>query len=96
MDLVKSGEVGVVVLDDRLDESDEDNVTGLELMREINSFDPDIPIILFAGYLTLRNIQEALKPNSSGKSLAFDILEKQEVGERLIDVVAKAFEARKR
>jgi len=81
----------VAILDIRLDESDEANQDGLQLMHKIQEIDPNVAIIMLTGYATVKTIQEALQPGPSGRSPAFGFLEKNDT-EHLPEWVGRAFD----
>lgn len=82
--------IHVAILDVRLDEWDEKNKDGLDLMHEINSIDPAIAIIILTGYADVKMVQEALQPDSEGNRPAFGFLNKSEM-DQLVDYVQRAF-----
>lgn len=69
----------VAVLDARLDDSDENNQEGLELMRRIGELDPTIAVIILTGYATVPMIQKAFQRGETGRQAAFDFLEKPDM-----------------
>ena len=81
----------VAILDVRLDETDIDNEAGLHLMHYIHEMDSTTAIIILTGYAEVRMIQDALRPGSDGQSLAFNFLEKFDIG-KLPQVVEQALE----
>jgi len=74
-----SKKFNVAVLDVRLDETNEDNQDGLELMYEIKKNHPDIATIILTGYADVKVVREALQPGVDGISPAFGFLEKTEI-----------------
>lgn len=81
----------LAVLDVRLDESDEDNREGLELMRQIRTFDPTTLVIILTGYANVSMVQAALRPQSNGLALAYSFVEKSS-NEELLGFVESAFQ----
>jgi CheY-like chemotaxis protein len=81
----------VALLDVRLDESDEDNQEGLDLMREIKKRDPATAVIILTGYATVRMVQDALQPSGNGVAQAFAFLEKDREMNRVGEYVKRAF-----
>lgn len=81
----------VAVLDVRLDDSDEDNRDGLELMHEINAWYPSTAVIILTAFADVPMVREALEPRIGGRSPAFAFLEKTEF-ENLSVTVARAFQ----
>jgi len=89
--LLEAERFHLAVLDIRLDESDEGNREGLELMRQIKSFDPTISVIVLTGYAKVDMVQEALRPQANGISLAYSFVEKPN-SQELIEFVESAFQ----
>jgi CheY-like chemotaxis protein len=89
--LLESERFHLAVLDVRLDESDEDNREGLELMRQIKAYDPTVSVIILTGYADVEIVQEALRPQEDGLSLAYSFVEKPN-SQELIKFVRSAFE----
>ncbi len=71
----------LAVLDLRLDETDEENVEGLDLAAEIRQHWPDIKIIILTGYSTPERQERALQPDSQGQILVEEFIEKTETEE---------------
>lgn len=76
----------LAVIDVRLDETDEADIGGLGLAREIKDEFPDLPVIIVTGYPSLETIRQALQPDEQGKTLAVDFVLKADVGE-LVGIV---------
>jgi CheY-like chemotaxis protein len=91
LQLVKAERFHLAVLDVRLDESDEDNREGLELMRQIKARDPTVSVIILTGYADVSMVQEALRPQSNGLSLAYSFVEKPH-SQELVEFVEAAFQ----
>ncbi len=68
----------IAVLDVRLDESDEDNRDGMELLREINQRYPAITVIMLTGYADAEMVRESLQP-ANGRQPAYSVVFKQEM-----------------
>jgi CheY-like chemotaxis protein len=81
----------LAVLDVRLDEADEDNREGLELMRQIKAYDPTTAVIILTGYADVRMVQDALRPQANGLPFAYSFVEKQN-SQELIEFVRRAFQ----
>ena len=86
---VDSDRFHIAILDVRLDEWDEDNRDGLDLMFTINEIDPTIAIIILTGYADVEMVQDALQPDHNGNRPAFGFLNKSEMGQ-LVDYVQRA------
>jgi|GEM_PF-2091865 len=80
----------IAVLDVRLDESDEDNREGMELLQQINKSDPAITVIMLTGYADAEMVREALQP-MNGRQPAYSVVFKQEMT-RLPQTVRGAFQ----
>jgi CheY-like chemotaxis protein len=81
----------VAVLDVRLDNTDENNIEGLQLMHDIKELYPSIAIIILTGYSTVDMIQEALRPDDHGISPAYDFLKKETQMNELPEYVGRVF-----
>lgn len=81
----------VAVLDVRLDETDESNREGLQLMHDIKALYPMIFVIMLTGYADVAAVREALQPIPGGVSPAFCFLLKSEISQ-LVSSVKQAFE----
>lgn len=62
---------------------------GMGLLRNINSIDPDLPVVLFTGHGDIAMAVEAMRIG------AYDFIEKPFEPERLLDVVKRALEKRR-
>lgn len=91
LQLLETERFHIAVLDARLDESDEENQEGLDLMRALKQRDPATAAIIFTGHATVKMVQNALQPMESGADSAFAFLEKTE-NDRLIPFVRRAFD----
>jgi len=89
--LLEAERFHLAVLDVRLDEADEDNQEGLDLMRQIKVFDPTIRIIILTGYANVRMVTDALRPQSDGLALAYSFIEKPN-SQELLTFIQSAFE----
>ncbi|MBA92691.1 MAG: hypothetical protein CMJ43_18615 [Phyllobacteriaceae bacterium] len=79
IDQIKEKKVDCIVTDMRMPE-----ITGLDLMKEVNHIDPEIPLVLMSGYIDKEVLLEAI---SSG---VFGVLEKPLESKRLIQVCRNA------
>lgn len=79
----------VAVLDVRLDESDEYNQDGMELLAEINQCYPAITVIMLTGYADVDMVRRALLP-VNGRQPAYSVVLKNEMM-RLPEIVRGAF-----
>lgn len=80
----------VAILDVRLDESDEDNREGMDLLRDIHQRYPMVAVIMLTGYADAEMVREALQP-APGRSPACGVVFKQEMT-TLPEQVRAAFE----
>jgi DNA-binding NtrC family response regulator len=83
---LEAGKFDMAVIDIRLDETDEANIAGLGLAREIQIVLPNVPVVIITGYPSLETIQEALQPDEQGRTLAVNFVLKANVSE-LVDIV---------
>ena len=83
----------VAVLDVRLDETDEGNTEGLDLMHRVRAVDPTMAIIIFTGYANLDMVAEALRPDEKGVSPAFDFVEKDKISQDLLPGIKRALQS---
>jgi CheY-like chemotaxis protein len=89
--LLEAERFHLAVLDVRLDESDEGNREGLELMRQIRTYHPTVPVIILTGYADVDMVQNALRPGVDGLPPAYSFVEKPNSHE-LIEFVQSAFQ----
>jgi CheY-like chemotaxis protein len=89
--LLEAERFHLAVLDVRLDEADEDNREGLELMRQIKAYDPTTAVIILTGYADVRMVQDALRPQANGLPFAYSFVEKPN-SQELIEFVRRAFQ----
>ncbi|GAB4537852.1 MAG: hypothetical protein Kow0063_25160 [Anaerolineae bacterium] len=89
--LLESERFHLAVLDVRLDEADESNREGLELMRQIKAHDPTTAVIILTGYADVDMVQAALRPQADGLPLAYSFVEKPN-SQELLEFVQRAFQ----
>jgi len=89
--LLEAERFHLAILDVCLDESGGDNREGLELMRQIKAHYPTVSVIMLTGHADVSMVQQALRPQSNGRSLAYSFVEKSNSHE-LIEFVESAFE----
>lgn len=89
LEAVKDAQFDLAIIDIRLDETDEDNTTGLSLAGEVKNFQPNLPVVMITGYETPESIDRAMKPDETGESLAVDFVRKMEATQ-LVEIVKKA------
>jgi len=83
----------VAVLDIRLDETDEGNTEGLDLMHRVRAVDPTMAIIILTGYANLDMVAKARRPDETGVSPAFDFVEKEKIGQDLLPGIKRALQS---
>ena len=88
LELLKTNRFDLAVLDIRLDESDEDNIGGLDLAAEIKRQSPAMKIVIITGYGTPDRMKRALEPDTQGQKLAEDYIPKPQ-SEELAHVVQR-------
>lgn len=78
LNILENERFHVAILDVRLDESDEDNREGMELMREINHSYPAVTVIIMTGYADAQIVRQSLEP-VNGKQPAYCVVFKEEM-----------------
>ncbi len=78
------------VLDIRLDETDEDNIEGVELAKTIHERWPQTKVIMITGYETTATTEETMKPVPGGDRLVHDYIMKKDTNEELLPTIQKA------
>ena len=66
----------LALLDLRLDETNEDNIEGLELAKIIKNRWPHAKVVIITGYETPDVVKKAMEPNANGVRLVADFLPK--------------------
>ncbi|HET60059.1 MAG TPA: response regulator [Chloroflexi bacterium] len=89
LDLLKTEHFDLVLLDVRLDETDEESTEGLTLAGEIKDRWPSTKIIIITGYGTSEILNKAMETDAEGRRLAANYIEKTKTGE-LVQVVRDA------
>jgi DNA-binding NtrC family response regulator len=74
----------LAIIDIRLDESDEENAEGLDLMEFICAHYPRTPSLVVTGYANLDTVRRAMHPDRSGARLAVDYIEKDKIHSELL------------
>lgn len=91
-EILKSDSVQLIITDLRAtDDSDEHDRSGLVFARDVA---PSIPKIIFTSYPSFKGAQDALQADADlpHRSVAINYLSKRESPERLLEVVAQAFQ----
>lgn len=86
METIASNGFDLALIDIRLDESDEDNVEGLELAEKIRERWPEMKIIIITGYGTPERMKRAMEPDARGQRLASEYIPKTQT-EELVSTV---------
>lgn len=76
LQLVQLERFHLAIVDVSLVPGDPDDTQGLDLMREIKSFDPTIVIVINTGYATVEKVKAAMQPDADGVRPAFNVLVK--------------------
>ena len=84
--LLANGHFDLILSDMRLDETDEDNTEGLDLVAEIQQRWPKIKTIIITGYGTPDTLRRAMQPNTQGQKLTANYITKSET-EELVKMV---------
>jgi CheY-like chemotaxis protein len=86
--LLGKSKYDLALLDLRLDESDEENVEGLSLAKNIREHWPEVKIVIVTGYGTPEVLQKSMEPDVQGNSLVDDFLPKTDT-DKLIETVQR-------
>ncbi len=78
LEILENERFHIAVLDVRLDESDEDNQDGMELLAAINQCYPAITVIMLTGYADVEMVRKALLP-VNGRRPAYSVVLKNEM-----------------
>ena len=85
---IKQNPFDLAIIDQRLDESNEEDKFGLELAKIIKETHPQIPILIITGYPSIETIEQARKADESGQRLATRyILKDENVMDKLLKAV---------
>ncbi len=76
IELLDKNTYNLALLDLRLDETNEDNIEGLELAQNIHSRWPQVKVIMITGYGTPEVLKKAMEPDARGRRLVADYLSK--------------------
>jgi DNA-binding NtrC family response regulator len=82
------GRFDLAIIDIRLDESDEQNIEGLELMEHILRYHPGTPALVITGYANLDTVRRAMHPDEMGVRAAVDYIEKDRIHFELLPRVS--------
>lgn len=88
--LLSQHSVDLAVLDIRFDDSDEDNVEGLELMELIHAQYPNTRTLMITGYGTIKAVERAMKPGDDSQRPAIDFVEKAKIPTEFLPHVEQA------
>jgi len=82
----------LAIIDVRLDESDEKNTDGLDLMEFISAHHAGTPCLVVTGYANLETVRRAMHPSASGTRPAVDYIEKDKIHNELLPRIASILE----
>lgn len=88
LEAVNANRFDLAIVDIRLDETNEEDVNGLNLAFEIKKLDPNMKIIILTGYASIDLVRKAMEPNATGKRLADDFISKDKTDE-LLEIVQR-------
>jgi DNA-binding NtrC family response regulator len=88
LELLNQNVYNAALLDLRLDDSDEDNIDGLELAKIIKQRWPQIKTIIITGYGTSMVLKQAMDLNSEGVRLVADYIPKEDA-EKIVETVRR-------
>ncbi len=74
----------LAIIDIRLDESDENNTEGLELLEFSHTHYPQTQALIITSYANLKTVKQAMQPDKSGTRLAIDYIEKDKIQSELL------------
>jgi DNA-binding NtrC family response regulator len=77
-------DIELAIIDIRLDDSDEDNTEGLDLMEFIRKRYAQTEILIVTGYANLETVKRAMRPNKAGIRSAVDYIEKDKLHSELL------------
>ena len=87
--LIEKDTFDLVVMDVRLDESNERNIDGIELAFKVQKKKPDTKIVIITGYGTMETVEKAMKEREQQGKLVVDFIPKDEI-DMLIPIVNQA------
>lgn len=85
---IAASKFDLALLDIRLDESDEDNIEGMQLAAKIKKRSPKTKIVIITGYGTTERMKQALEPDAQGQQLASEYVPKTQT-ESLVPIVQR-------
>ena len=86
LELLRTDQFDLAVLDMRLDETDEGNTEGLDLAAEIKQHWPATKVVIITGYGTTDTMRRAMEPDAQGRRLVANYIPKTET-EELVKIV---------
>jgi CheY-like chemotaxis protein len=86
--LLATNTYDLALLDLRLDETNEDNIDGLELAKIIQNRRLPVKVIMITGYGTPEVLKKAMEPDSNGRRLVADYLPKGDT-DKLVKTVQR-------
>ncbi len=89
LERLTAGKVALAIVDVRLDDANDQNVEGLELVEAIGERWPEVKSLVITGYGTEETVARALQPGASGNRGASDYLPKDQIDKELVPTVAR-------
>ena len=86
LELLRTDQFDLAVLDMRLDETDEGNTEGLDLAAEIKQHWPATKVVMITGYGTPDTMRQAMEPDAQGRRLVANYIPKTKT-EELVKIV---------
>ncbi len=91
LEFIENNPFDLAVIDQRLNEADEEDTSGLELAQNIRARNDKLPILIITGYPALETIEEARKADESGHRLATRyILKDDDWMENMLEAIKEA------
>jgi DNA-binding NtrC family response regulator len=82
----------LAIIDLRLDDSDEENVDGLELAEFIHTHYEQTQVLILTGYPSIETVKRAMQPDETGIRLAVDYIVKDNMNEELLTRISTILE----
>lgn len=91
-DQLAQQDFALAIIDVRLDESDEKNTEGLDLMEFISTHYARTQSLVVTGYANLETVRRAMHPSESGTRSAADYIEKDKIHNELLPRISAILE----
>ena len=82
----------LAIIDIRLDDSDEGNTEGLDLMEFIRKNYTKVQVLIVTGFANLETVKRAMRPDENGVRQATDYIEKDQIHAELLSKLSAIFE----